>query len=142
MDTLGHLLALHVSPANEGDHAEVAELFEAVQPSPPRPLRWPSSTKAALPRQSPRRRPNTASGWKVVKLPKAKRSFVLVPRRWVVELPFGWTVCFRRLVRDYERLPGTVRGLHQTDRPGARPMQPLAFYFHTRNIFEKKCNSI
>src|SRR6476469_1141220 len=31
VDTLGHLLALHVTPANEGDRAEVAHLAEAVQ---------------------------------------------------------------------------------------------------------------
>src|SRR5207244_3574240 len=31
VDTLGHLLALHVTPANEQDRAQVAELAEAVQ---------------------------------------------------------------------------------------------------------------
>ena len=30
----------------------------------------------------------------------------------VVERSFGWATRFRRLVRDYERLPETVRGLH------------------------------
>ena len=48
----------------------------------------------------------------VVKLPEAKRGFVLLPRRWVVERDFAWTSRFRRLVRDYERLPDTVAGLH------------------------------
>jgi transposase len=37
---------------------------------------------------------------------------VLLPRRWVVERSFAWATRFRRLVRDYERLPETVRGLH------------------------------
>ena len=41
----------------------------------------------------------------VVKLPVAKKGFVLLPRRWVVERSFAWTTRFRRLVRDYERLP-------------------------------------
>src|SRR5215204_3767411 len=31
VDTLGHLLALHVTPADEGDRAQVAELAAAVQ---------------------------------------------------------------------------------------------------------------
>ncbi len=31
VDTLGHLLALHVTPANEQDRAQVAELAQAVQ---------------------------------------------------------------------------------------------------------------
>ena len=48
----------------------------------------------------------------VVKLPEAKRGFVLLPRRWVVERSFGWAARFRRLARDYERLPETLAGLH------------------------------
>jgi transposase len=48
----------------------------------------------------------------VVKLPQAKRGFVLLPRRWVVERSFAWVARFRRLARDYERLPATVVGLH------------------------------
>jgi transposase len=48
----------------------------------------------------------------VVKLPEAKKGFVLLPRRWVVERSFGWIARFRRLARDYERLPETLKGLH------------------------------
>ncbi len=48
----------------------------------------------------------------VVKHPEAKRGFVLLPRRWVVERDFAWASRFRRLVKDYERLPQTVAGLH------------------------------
>ncbi|WP_424137823.1 transposase, partial [Roseomonas chloroacetimidivorans] len=48
----------------------------------------------------------------VVRLPEAKRGFVLLPRRWVVERSFGWFARFRRLARDYERLPETLAGLH------------------------------
>jgi transposase len=48
----------------------------------------------------------------VVKLPEAKRGFVLLPRRWVVERSFAWLAKFRRLARDYERLPETVAALH------------------------------
>jgi len=48
----------------------------------------------------------------VVKLSTAKRGFVLLPRRWVIERSFGWAARFRRLARDYERLPETLAGLH------------------------------
>ncbi len=48
----------------------------------------------------------------VVKLPEAKHGFVLLPRRWVVERSFAWAARFRRLAKDYERLPETVAGLH------------------------------
>jgi transposase len=47
-----------------------------------------------------------------VQLPEAKRGFVLLPRRWVVERSFAWLVRFRRLARDYERLPAVLTGLH------------------------------
>lgn len=48
----------------------------------------------------------------VVKLPEAKKGFVLLPRRWVVERSFAWMARFRRLARDYERLPTTLAGFH------------------------------
>ncbi len=48
----------------------------------------------------------------VVSLPEAKKGFVLLPRRWVVERSFAWAARFRRLAKDYERLPETVVGLH------------------------------
>jgi transposase len=48
----------------------------------------------------------------VINLPEAKKGFVLLPRRWVVERSFGWLNPFRRLARDYERLPETLAGLH------------------------------
>jgi transposase len=35
-----------------------------------------------------------------------------LPRRWVVERDFAWTSRFRRLAKDYERLPATLAGLH------------------------------
>jgi transposase len=47
----------------------------------------------------------------VVKLPKAKRGLVLLPRRWVVERPLAWTTRFRRLASNYKRLPETLAGL-------------------------------
>ncbi len=48
----------------------------------------------------------------VVRHAEAKHGFVLLPRRWVVERSFAWVARFRRMARDYERLPETVAGLH------------------------------
>ena len=48
----------------------------------------------------------------VVKHSEAKRGFVLLPRRWVVERDFAWASRFRRLAKDYERLPTVLAGLH------------------------------
>jgi transposase len=43
----------------------------------------------------------------VVRKPADQRGFAVLPRRWVVERTFSWLMRFRRLVRDYERLPET-----------------------------------
>jgi len=48
----------------------------------------------------------------VGKLLQAKRGFVLLPRRWVVERSFAWATRCRRLVKDYERYAETLAGLH------------------------------
>lgn len=36
---------------------------------------------------------------------------MLLPRRWLVELSFGWMARFHRLARDHERLAETFAGL-------------------------------
>lgn len=41
----------------------------------------------------------------VVKLPEAKKGFVPLPERWVVERSYVWLAGFRRLSRDFERMP-------------------------------------
>jgi transposase len=48
----------------------------------------------------------------VIKLAEAKKGFVLLPKRWVVERSFAWAARFRRLAKDYERVPEVLRGLH------------------------------
>lgn len=55
--------------------------------------------------------------WQVIKLPEAKKGFVLLPRRWVVEHSFGWLDRFRRLARDYERLPETSQACTSSSLP-------------------------
>jgi hypothetical protein len=49
---------------------------------------------------------------KVIRLLEAKESFLLLQRRWVVERSFIWLNRFRRLTKDYERLPETLAYLH------------------------------
>jgi transposase len=48
----------------------------------------------------------------VVKLAEAKKGFVLLPKRLVVERSFAWMTRCRRLVKDYERHASTLPGFH------------------------------
>ena len=112
VDTLGHLLALHVTPANADDRSAVSTLAEAVQDAT-----GESVDLAYVDQGYTGERPAQAAAdhgitLEVAKSPEAKRGFVLLPRRWVVERSFGWFARFRRLARDYERLPETLAGLH------------------------------
>lgn len=43
----------------------------------------------------------------VIRKPKDQKGFSVLPRRWVVERTFSWLMRWRRLTRDYERLPAT-----------------------------------
>ena len=112
VDTLGHLLAAHVTPATADDRAEVGRLAGAVQAA------TGQSVEVAFVDQGyTGERPATAARehgieLEVVRLPEAKRGFVLLPRRWVAERTFAWATRFRRLARDYERLPQTLADLH------------------------------
>ena len=112
VDTLGHLLALHVTPADEQDRAQVAELAAQVQEVTDKNVELAYVDQGYTGEQAQAAAQAHGLQLEVVKLPTAKRGFVLLPRRWIVERSFAWTARFRRLVRDYERLPETVAGLH------------------------------
>ena len=112
VDTLGHLLALHVTPATDGDRAEVAHLAEAVQDITARTVEVAFVDQGYTGEATAEAAAEHGIRLEVVKHSEAKRGFVLLPRRWVAERSFAWATRFRRLVRDYERLPDTVRGLH------------------------------
>ncbi len=112
VDTLGYLLALHITPANEQERAQVKQLAQEVQTVTGDSVdvafvdQGYTGDHAADDAQ--------AAGIQliVVKLPKAKKGVVLLPRRWVVERSFAWTARFRRLARDFERTPEVLAGLH------------------------------
>ena len=112
VNTLGHLLALCVTAANEQDRAQVAELAERVQAETGETVEIAYVDQGYTGENAADAAAEHGIQLEVVKLPEAKRGFVLLPRRWVVERSFGWMSRFRRLARDYERLPETLAGLH------------------------------
>jgi transposase len=112
VDTLGDLLAIHVTPANQQDRDQVADLAAAVQEATGETVTL-AYVDQGYTGEAPRQ---AAAGHgialAVVKLPDVKRGFVLLPRRWVVERDFGWMSRFRRLARDQERLAEVLKGFH------------------------------
>lgn len=112
VDTLGNLLAVLVTPANEQDRAKVGELAERVQEVTGETVELAFVDQGYTGEAAETAAEEYGMRLEVVKLPEAKKGFVLLPRRWVVERSFGWAARFRRLARDYERLPETLRGLH------------------------------
>jgi transposase len=112
VDTLGHLLAVVVTPANEQERAQVARLARAVQEATGQSVEVAWVDQGYTGEAAEGAAAEHGIRLEVVKLPEAKRGFVLLPRRWVVERSFAWAARFRRLARDYERLPQTLTGYH------------------------------
>ena len=112
VDPLGHLLAVVVSPANEQERAHVAELAQAIQEVTDQSVKLAFVDRGYTGGAAAEDAAAEGTELEVVKLPEAKRGFVLLSRRWVVEQSFAWPARFRRLARDYERLPETQAALH------------------------------
>jgi transposase len=112
VDTLGHLLGLHVTAADEQDRAQVAQLAEQVQAVTGAALEGAFVDQGYTGDQPAEAAAAHGIQLEVVKLPEARKSFVLLPRRWVIERSIAWAARFRRLARDYERLPATLAGFH------------------------------
>lgn len=112
VDTLGHLLALTVTKASEQERAQVAALCKRVQEATGSSVEhaWVDQGYTG---EEPRKAAEAVGiRLEVVSLPEAKKGFVLLPRRWVVERSFAWASRFRRLAKDYERLSESLAGYH------------------------------
>ena len=112
VDTLGHLLAVKVTAANEQDRAQVGELAQAIQATTGQAVTLAFVDQGYTGEQPAAEAAKHGMRLEVVKHHEAKHGFVLLPRRWVVERSFAWAARFRRLARDYERLASTLAGYH------------------------------
>lgn len=112
VDTLGHLLTLRVTPADQQDRQQIKQLAQEVQKVTEQSVELAYVDQGYTGDQPAQDAAKKGIELQVVKLPKAKRGFVLLPRRWVVERTFAWMARCRRLAKDYERLPTTLAGLH------------------------------
>ena len=112
VDTLGHLIALTVTPANEQERAQVDALCQQVQKATGDTVKLAWADQGYTGEQTQSDAAQNGIELQIVKLSEAKKGFVLLPRRWVVERSFGWLARFRRLSRDFERMPQVLAGLH------------------------------
>src|SRR3954453_1440747 len=112
VDTLGYLLALKVTPANEQDRAQVADLSKALQEATGQNIQVAFVDQGYTGEKPAEAAAQAGIHLEVVKHHEAKHGFVLLPRRWVVERSFAWAARFRRLARDYERLAATLACYH------------------------------
>ena len=112
VDTLGLLLALVVTPANEQERRQGEQLAQKVQEVTGQSVKLAYVDQGYTGENAADAAKGNGIELFVVKHEEAKKGFVLLPRRWVVERSFAWLSRLRRLVRDYERLPETLAGLH------------------------------
>ena len=112
VDTMGHWLALHVTPANEQDRGQVGKLAEAVQALTGESVEIAFADQGDTGDKAEQAAAAHGIELMVVKHTKVKDGFMLLPRRWVVERSIGWAARLRRLARDYERLAQTLAGFH------------------------------
>lgn len=112
VDTLGHLLALHATPASSDDRAEIARMAGSIQAATDESVEIAFVDQGYTGERAASAAEAHGIQLEVVKLPEAKKGFVLLPRRWVVERTFAWATRFRRLAKDYERYPTMIEGLH------------------------------
>jgi len=112
VDTLGHLLALHVTAADQQDRAQVERLAAEVQRITEKNVELAYVDQGYTGEAAAEAANKHGIQLQVIKHTEAKRGFVLLPRRWVVERSFAWAARFRRLARDYERLSDTLAGFH------------------------------
>jgi len=112
VDTLGNLLALTITAANEQERAQVAELAQQVQQVTGGTVEVAYADQGYTGDAAADQARQSSITLEIIKHHEAKRGFVLLPKRWVVERTFGWLGRFRRLTRDYERLSDTLKNWH------------------------------
>src|SRR5262249_19965324 len=112
VDTLGSLLAVLGAPAHQPEHAPKAALATKLQEVTGNHVEVAFVDQGYTGEDAAQQATSQGIKLEVVRHTKAKKGFVLLPRRWVVERTFGWLGRFRRLARDYERLAQTLAGWH------------------------------
>ena len=140
-DTLGLLLVVLVTAANRDDGTTAPQLLAA--------LRAEAFPRLAVVWADSKYRNGALDEWlrgqdrlrvEVTGRPAGATGFQPLPKRWVVEQTFAGLIRSRRLVRDFERLPGTsaamvkLSSIHRMARRARPPRGRRKFRYKPRAI--------
>src|SRR5215207_7765867 len=112
VDTLGHLLALRGSPDSEDDRKQVEKLSEEIQQATAENVELAYVDQGYTGERASELAAEHGIRLEVVKHKEAKRGFVLLPRRWVVERDFAWAS--RSLASFFSRRAASSSQVHNT----------------------------
>lgn len=101
-DTEGHLLALHVHPANVQDRDGAVDLLQMVGKQYPNLLHFFADSAYAGEYLRKALAPLGAWYFEIIRRCDDTRGFAVLPRRWVVERTLAWLGRCRRLAKDFE----------------------------------------
>ena len=107
VDTMGLVLGVAVHPADVQDRDGAKLVLERLQGRLPRLKQlWADGAYTGKLAEWAR----NVGDWRLelVRRQPGQHTFVVLPRRWVVERTFAWLGRCRRLSKDYEELPETT----------------------------------
>lgn len=110
VDTMGLLLAVVVHAANRHESRTTVKLLKKLYKRHPRLKRiWADGAYQGEVVEHVK----AHFGWILEVVKRLGKGFQVLPRRWVVERTFAWFEGYRRLSRDYERLPANSEAMVQ-----------------------------
>jgi transposase len=112
VDTLGYPLAMEAGPANEQDRDHVPPLVERVQNETGGTVEVAYADQGYTGEKAAKAAEVEGVELVVVKRNPEQHTFIVLPKRWIVERSFGWIARCRRLLRDFERLSEVLVGMH------------------------------
>lgn len=112
VDVLGNLLALSVTSANIQDRAALETLAKQVQEATGESIEVCLADGAYTGEATQETAHRHGIELVVVKRTDNLPGFQVLPKRWIVERSLGWLTRFKRLAKDYERLPQILAHLH------------------------------
>ncbi|NUY05938.1 transposase [Paraburkholderia youngii] len=111
VDIFEQLLAAHVMPANEQEHALFGELARQIQHAKGQTVKVAFAYQGYTCEEPAQAALDEEIELQIIKRTEAKNGFVPLPRRWAVDRGFGWLNRFHRLAGDQGQLPETLAGL-------------------------------